>query len=692
MRSRLRRNETFVPATPLSARRGDNLKKLIPLLLAVAIGATSGLLGAWWPPAAPQSPTAAPERQTGQPTALLEPDIARVVATASHKPPASVGLALFCKKVPAQGDVSFRRFEQSALARKWGRPSRPIITDAFGLTVLPLTAGLYLLTAHASSCAQLNQVLEVKEGVAQQSVELFLEKGHAISGVVKDATNQRPVGGALISVRQQLGLRSLKKELSAIDDAWTSVADSLGRYRIEDIAGGEFVVRASAEGFADAKATVKLENQDAKVELSLEPSGFIEGTVHAMTGAATVKDLRDDSRTVFVNADGSFRIPVGPGDHLLLAGDSAGATGMVRVNVPSKSTVTGVVIKLERGGQIRGTASLGGSPAVCARVWIRAESDPYEIASAQVTANGSFTLERVPEGRYWLFGECADGEHGDLLGVEPNRTEPVELTLKQAAGLVVRVLDAARNPVAGAEVEVTRANREPIVAVTDALGHVELDKLQSMVVDIDAKAGTRESESRQVQLLEGQTVSVELAVLDTGTIVGRVDGPAGEVDGVFAVASEPNARAGERLDADGSFKIRARPGSYRVMPFARDYIGHNVAKNVELAANNEVRVDFVLPKGWRRKFEATAPGTIGASFDDGPGGVALSWVMASSPADKAGLKQGDLVLAIDGNPLARSVEAFNRTSGKPGSVLKIAYRRGGADAEVTVTRAGGESY
>jgi hypothetical protein len=166
--------------------------------------------------------------------------------------------------------------------------------------------------------------------------------------------------------------------------------------------------------------------------------------------------------------------------------DAAGNTGLVRVNVPAKETVMGVELALAPGGKIKGTAAINGAPAACARVWVRAESDPYEIASAQVGADGSFVIEKVPGGRpYWLFGECPDGEHGDLLGVEPNRAEPVALTLKQAAGLVVRVVDAAGLAVPNAEVEVSQPDREPAVAVTDARGYAELNRLLAAVVTVD---------------------------------------------------------------------------------------------------------------------------------------------------------------------------------------------------------------
>ncbi len=665
------------------------MNRFAPLLLAVAVGAASGLLGAWWPHASPEVQAVAPTPGAAPMTAMIEPDVEGVHTAAKRS--SRVDVAVFCEKVPTSAEVSFRRFEQSTLGRHWSAPSKPQPTDARGQVVLPLSPGTWLLTARAAGCARSHQRFEVKEGLADQSIALYLEAGRALRGTIRDATTQQPIGGALITIRQQLPMRSNKPELSALDDAWTAVADSLGRYRIEGLANGELVVRASAEGFADAKSTLTLNGLEGKADLQLEPNGFIEGVVRGMTGPATVKDLRDDARTVFVNADGTFRLAVGPGPHLLQGEDSAGSTGLVRVNVPARATVRDVVLTLDAGGKIRGTASLGGAPAECARVWVRAESDPYEIASAPVARDGTFTLERVPPGRYWLFGECPGGEHGDVLGVEPGR-DGVELTLKQSAGLVVRVKDAAGMPSIGTEVQASQPDREPLVAVTDAQGTAELSNLLTAVVRVEATAGTRQAPPESVQLVEGQAVAVELTIVDTGTIVGHIEAPAGLVEGINAFGTVDRFGQSDKVATDGSYSLRVMPGHYRVFPWLRGYYGVDTAKQVDVAANQEVRVDFAVTASSGRQLEASAPGTVGASFDDGPGGVAISWIISGSPVDKAGLKQGDLMLAIDGAPLGRSLDAFSRTKGAPGTPVRISYRRGGADAEVVVLRAGDGAF
>jgi len=52
---------------------------------------------------------------------------------ASPRPPARLERSVFCNKAPVKSEVSYRRFEQSNLMRRWGDPSKPLSTDAQGI-------------------------------------------------------------------------------------------------------------------------------------------------------------------------------------------------------------------------------------------------------------------------------------------------------------------------------------------------------------------------------------------------------------------------------------------------------------------------------------------------------------------------------------------------------------------------------
>jgi putative serine protease PepD len=66
----------------------------------------------------------------------------------------------------------------------------------------------------------------------------------------------------------------------------------------------------------------------------------------------------------------------------------------------------------------------------------------------------------------------------------------------------------------------------------------------------------------------------------------------------------------------------------------------------------------------------------------------LRVVAPGGPADKAGLKDGDIVTAIEGRPMNSPESLFLATVGKkPGDQVKVQYSRGGPTGTATVTLA-----
>jgi serine protease Do len=66
--------------------------------------------------------------------------------------------------------------------------------------------------------------------------------------------------------------------------------------------------------------------------------------------------------------------------------------------------------------------------------------------------------------------------------------------------------------------------------------------------------------------------------------------------------------------------------------------------------------------------------------------VTISSVVAGSPADQAGLKVGDTIIAIDGKKVTKGTELVSDIAGrKPGSKVKLGFLRNGKPQEATVT-------
>jgi S1-C subfamily serine protease len=69
-------------------------------------------------------------------------------------------------------------------------------------------------------------------------------------------------------------------------------------------------------------------------------------------------------------------------------------------------------------------------------------------------------------------------------------------------------------------------------------------------------------------------------------------------------------------------------------------------------------------------------------MSDAPGGFRLSDVRDGSPAQKAGLKAGDVIFEFDGKPIRNLYDfTYALQSKKPGDEVTLKYRRNGQETE-----------
>jgi hypothetical protein len=82
-----------------------------------------------------------------------------------------------------------------------------------------------------------------------------------------------------------------------------------------------------------------------------------------------------------------------------------------------------------------------------------------------------------------------------------------------------------------------------------------------------------------------------------------------------------------------------------------------------------------------------APGFIGVALSDAsPGGAAVAQVQPGGPADRAGLKPGDVVVAINGKPVSNAgAMTVTVTSMAPNQAARLSVVRGGQRREIDVT-------
>ncbi len=140
--------------------------------------------------------------------------------------------------------------------------------------------------------------------------------------------------------------------------------------------------------------------------------------------------------------------------------------------------------------------------------------------------------------------------------------------------------------------------------------------------------------------------------------------------------------------------IASRTGTFSGVGFA---IPSNLAKQVMQSLLEHGRVI----RGWLGVTIQSTTNEIASALGlDSPRGALVVDVSKDSPAEKAGLRRGDLVLTINGEEVASSQDLTNRVGGMaPGSDVRLQVQRESGPTEVTIIlgerpanlAAGGES-
>ncbi|MGQ0654307.1 MAG: trypsin-like peptidase domain-containing protein [Betaproteobacteria bacterium] len=146
-------------------------------------------------------------------------------------------------------------------------------------------------------------------------------------------------------------------------------------------------------------------------------------------------------------------------------------------------------------------------------------------------------------------------------------------------------------------------------------------------------------------------------------------------------AINPGNSGGALVDAGGNLvgintAIFSRTGGSMGIGFA---IPVSTAKMVfeQIARNGSVT------RGW---IGVELAPLLGEQAREGARGALVAGVLRSGPADKGGVKPGDIVVDINGKPVADPTAMLNAVAAlEPGAPAKIGLKRQGGDVEVAVT-------
>ncbi|MGH8764554.1 MAG: S1C family serine protease, partial [Burkholderiales bacterium] len=147
----------------------------------------------------------------------------------------------------------------------------------------------------------------------------------------------------------------------------------------------------------------------------------------------------------------------------------------------------------------------------------------------------------------------------------------------------------------------------------------------------------------------------------------------------------PGNSGGALIDARGNLigintAIYSRSGGSIGIGFATPV---STAKNVL----EQIIKNGVVTRGWIGVgLQAVTP-EIATSFNLGTiDGAIINEIVVNSPAEKAGIKLGDVLVAIDGKAIPDPKSVLNVVTGiSPGTIAKVKLKRKGQDLEIPIT-------
>jgi len=393
-----------------------------------------------------------------------------------------------------------------------GRPAPPPrnLSDAEGKFRLgPLDPGKsYTVKVRAEGFAPAEQTVSGLEPHATRGgVTVALSRGQAVTGVLVDPSGNA-IRDASIEIRPAPTGRGQMMQIMDADAASTlfdGASDEEGRFAVRGLPAGTF-------------------------DLEVRRSGFAKRVVPAV-------EVRQDQPTVDVG-----EITLQPGEAV-----------QGRVSDRNGAAVEGVEVHVaESGGMMMMVMGDGPGPK-------RAEPD------AITDPAGWFTVVDLAPGKKYSFQLGRPGYVGTTVGpLEVPRVEPIEAVLDPASDVIGTVTNASGEPVAGAQVSLTRTRtvemgNNVMKAImmnadeSDAQGRFVFEDQEPGTISLSAVAsGYQEVKLDSVEIPKGKDLEGIELPLDAGAVVqGRVLAPDGR----------PVIGAGVRLVGEGEEFMRMMGGT-----------------------------------------------------------------------------------------------------------------------------------
>lgn len=462
-------------------------------------------------------------------------------------------------------------------------------------------------------------------GAASGSAEFLLALDRAdrvLLGRVTDPDGE-PVEGARID--------AVNRDRTA---AWSAISDEDGQYRLAGLPVGEPLwAEASKPAYLLAKQPINRTFAEVRLDFRLSPGLTVSGQVISATpeapGPVAVLLAAPSSSEPpqplgSSDADGHFTVgPFDPGRYRLILL----ARGHVRTEVPIELSAGGEpldlgTIELEAeeafGGRV---VDEEGEPIAGAALYVWRGEDGRELLlewptwrtpDATSATDGSFSLAGLADGETLALEIRAEGRPPFFArGIAVGPGDPTEFVVPLGTNLEVQVLDARRDPVAGAEVTLQRFGVDPYEnwQTTDADGRAIYRSLAAGQLELRVERRGFGVFRSQVELARGENAAVEVVLGAEGAMLdGRVLFPDGQPATGLSVYLDTGERRrppaiSARVDEAGFYHLEGLPtGTATVEVSGRNKYSPIYSRRIAIeAAQNQL--DIELPDASVRELE-----------------------------------------------------------------------------------------
>jgi hypothetical protein len=511
-------------------------------------------------------------------------------------------------------------------------------------------------------------------------LDLALSPVSTLEGTVVEQGTPRP--GVTVWAEFTEGLR--RGERTAL-----GLTDAKGQFRLECSEGLRRLVAVTPSGVTVAGPEVRVAVGEARKDLVIELGdlGGVSGVVRrdgqplASATVTLVNAFTEDSvATGSTLLDGRFSIQAVPVGRYL-----------VQVRAGEFSTIAGPFDHRDDGQSW--TIEVAGGQVLEGRVEppeggvaVRWRTGDWAGPATQTTtgADGSFRFEGVPAGALLID---AEGTKGSATATA-RAGDPVVLRLERGS-VLLRVIDQSGAPVADAVIHArsdeTGAVRKYVLMAPDGVFQIELPRGRWLLL---AEVQGRGRTGGQVVSVAGAPVEVTLSLTATNPVTGRVVDRATKLplQGARVRAESNMGRVSVITDQRGGFALPPQPSQVTIVVGRDGYEpqGFWLPSRPD-ASNLTVELTPSPNRTWQDetpRFEG-----VGMTLRPEPGRVVVQVVNEGSPAERAGVQAGDVIVTIDGTPAGGDLPAVvNRIRGPAGTAVRIGFLRGGQSLELVLRR------